>query len=223
MDKERPDTHEIKPRQEQILREYEAMAAGYDAGSKECGWNAPNVLVQALDRKRMIKPNMDVLDFAAGTGALAEGFRKSELGGSSLNITAADISPAMLKTCQEKGIADKLIQQDITKSWKFAKNSQNIVAATGVAEYLTHDELATVVKEAGHTLKPGGVLAFTFLPAAEGAPLSSPDEQQAHQISYVQKLCEENGMRLQPFEEFDAYRADDGTTVKHVLALGMKS
>lgn len=218
----KPIVPEEGSRQGKILKEYELMARGYDTGSEECGWNAPNVLAQTLDKMGMIKPGMDVVDFAVGTGALTGAFRKSSSAGQSLHITATDLSPAMLEKCREKGEADELIQQDITKPWSFPKHSKDIVAATGVAEYLTDAELAAVIKEAGHTLKSGGILAFTFLPAAEGTQPSKPDEQQQHQISYVRKLFEENGIELQSAEEFDAYRADDGSTVKHVLALGTK-
>ena len=128
----------------------------------------------------------------------------------------------MLEKCREKNIADDLRQQDITRPWQFTRQSKDIIAATGVAEYLTHDELGNVVGEAAGTLKQGGVLAFTFLPAAEGAPLSRPDEQQQHQLSYIQKLYKENGMDFQAAVPFDAYCADDGSVIRHVLALGVK-
>jgi len=62
---------------------------------------------------------------------------------------------------------------------------------------------------------------FTFLPAAEGAQPSKPNEQQAHQISYVQRLFERNGIELQTTKDFDAYRSKDGTTIQHTLVVGM--
>lgn len=198
------------------------MAAGYDAGSDECGWDAPNVLVRKLEQLQLIKPDMSVIDFAVGTGALSSAFRQSGAAGKTLRITATDLSPAMLEQCRAKNVADELVQQDITKPWQFPAASRDIVAATGVAEYLTHDEIAKVIKQASKTLKTGGILAFTFLSAAEGSALSSPDEQQQHQISYIEKLCAENGITLQDAESFDAYRADDGSAVKHVLVLGLK-
>lgn len=220
-----PDSGSVVPagsRQEKVLQEYELMARGYDKGSEECGWAAPAILVQTLEKMGMIKPGMTIVDFAVGTGALTGAFRASSEAGSSLHIAATDLSPSMLEECRKKNTANELIQQDITKPWQFSGGSKDIVAGTGVAEYLTHDELSSVVREAALTLKPGGMLAFTFLPAAEGAPLSRPEEQQRHQLSYIEKLLNENGVALRSADEFDAYKADDGSVVRHVLALGTK-
>jgi len=205
-------------RQEVILAEYEAMAQGYDAGSKECGWSAPAMLVKTLERMGRLQPGMAVLDFATGTGALSEAFRHSAPG-ASLQIAATDLSPAMLEQCRAKNVADTLAQQDITKSWAAAKASKDIIAATGVAEYLTDDELARVVREAAQALKAGGTLAFTFLPRIEGVMAS---HQQEHSVSYVEDLFRDNGLALQTAQAFDAYQDSDGGTVKHVLAVGMK-
>jgi len=217
----KPITLEAGSRQESILAEYENMAEGYDSGSEECGWNAPNILAQTLYDMKIVAPDIKVVDFAVGTGALTRAFRESDETGQSLKITATDLSPAMLEQCEKKGIADHLIHQDITKPWSLPKGATDIVAATGVAEYLTDNELGKVVKEAVQTLKSGGVLAFTFLPAAEGAPPSKPNEQQAHQISYVQRLFERNGIELQTTKDFDAYSSKDGTTIQHTLVVGM--
>lgn len=210
---------ETGSRQKAILAEYQDMAKGYDTGSEECGWSAPDILVETLEKMGKIKPDMAVVDFAAGTGALTEAFRNSTTG-QSLHIIATDLSPAMLEECREKNVADKLVQQDITKPWSVPENSKDIVAATGVAEYLTDSELAEVCSEAAKTLKSGGVLALTFLPVSEGAELS---KQQEHRVSYVHNLFKENGIALQSSEEFDAYRSDDGNTVRHVLVVGVKS
>ena len=180
---------------------------------------APNVLVHTLEKNNLIKPGMAVVDFAAGTGALTEAFRAGKAG-ASLHITAADLSPAMLEKCAAKNIADALIRQDITKQWAVPENSKDIVAATGVGEYLTDPELAGVIAQAARVLKKGGSLAFTFLPAAEGA--SQQHVQQEHTVSFVREQCRAHGIDLQSAGPFDAYRASDGSTVRHIAAIGVK-
>ncbi len=210
----------LPPRQQEIVAEYDDMAPGYDTAAENCGWQAPKKLVGTLEEQGLIGAGMRVVDFAAGTGALASAFRASGKG-LSLRITAKDLSPAMLEQCRAKGVADVLIRQDITQPWPLPPASQDIAAATGVGEYLTDRELGAVIGEAARALKPGGAFAFTFLPVeAEGR--ASPDAQKRHSVSYVADQCRQHGIALRSAEPFDAYRANDGTTVRQVLALGMK-
>lgn len=203
-------------RQDHIRTEYADMAEGYDAGSAGCGWAAPALLVRALEKMNLIKPSASVVDFAAGTGDLSKAFRDAH-NGKTLHILATDLSPEMLEQAKAKDVADELHIQDITKPWDVADGSVDIAAATGVWEYLTDSELEPVIEHAARALKMGGVLAFSFLPAAEGN-----GTQQAHDSNRIHEICEKNGIELKHQNLFDAYKANDGSTVRHVLAVGFK-
>ena len=98
-----------------------------------------------------------------------------------------------------------------------ADGSVDVAAATGVWEYLKDDELEPVISHAARALKEGGVLAFSFLPATEG-----DGTQHAHTEERIREVCEKNGIDLKSETPFEAYRADNGRVIHHVLAVGLK-
>jgi len=65
----KPIMLESGSRQESILAEYENMAEGYDSGSEECGWNAPNILAQTLYDMKIVAPDIKVVDFYIFAGS----------------------------------------------------------------------------------------------------------------------------------------------------------
>jgi ubiquinone/menaquinone biosynthesis C-methylase UbiE len=202
-----------------ISKTYDSMAPGYDKGSEGAGWRGPEAIVSALGNA--ITPRQSVLDIGAGTGLLSKAFRKTTAG-ASLHITAMDFSAGMLNECRKAGHANYFVEQDITMPWNIANNSRHIVALSGVTEHLNDAALGKVIKESRRTLKPGGKLAFTFLPAAEDAPPSKPGEQQKHKVSDIEKMCQENGIRLESVREFPAYQGTTGT-VTHAVAVGVRA
>lgn len=192
------------------------MAAGYDNGSKDCGWSAPVFVQRKLEHRGLLKPKTRIIDFAAGTGLLSESFR-SRIGGNSLHITALDISHDMLQQLRTKRIADVLSAQDITKPWNVKRQSFDLAAATGVGEYLTDRQLRLTIANSAIALKKGGHLAFTYRPDD-----SNDHGQKLHSPNTVRTIFEKAGFKILEDEPFAAYTSDNGKIINHQYILARK-
>lgn len=206
----------MKYKKEAIIAEYKETAAGYDQGSADCGWSAPNVVKKVLESRGLLKPNTHIIDFAAGTGLLSEEFRKSTEG-STLHITALDLSRDMLNELGKKNIADALQQQDITESWDVKQNNFDIATATGVGEYLTDEQLSQTINNAARAVKEGGHVALTYRPED-----NSGDAQKLHSPETVQDIFTQAGLKVLEDNPFSAYKADNGETINHHCILAQK-
>lgn len=201
---------------DEVQAEYRDMASGYDQGSHETGWSAPQVVQKSLEKRGLLHPSSRVIDFAAGTGLLSEAFR-NKTGGHAFHITALDLSRDMLDKLKVKRVANILRQQDITKPWNVPRNSFDVAAATGVGEYLTGDQLDRTIRNAATALKKGGHVAFTYRPDDE------PDEtQKLHSRSDVRQTFRKAGFEIVEDTSFAAYTANDGQTVNHQYILAKK-
>jgi predicted TPR repeat methyltransferase len=199
-----------------VKQEYAEMADNYDAGSENCRWQAPTEVLNTLKSMRLIRHGMRIVDFAAGTGLLTEQFRQ-QIGGASHHITAMDLSPDMLDKIREKRIANVLIQQDITSPWKIDPSKADLVAATGVGEYLTTHQVALAVQEASQALKKGGHMAFTYRPV-------EPDVtgQKLHAPGEIKSVFEKAGLTVVHEKGFNAYTSDNGQSINHTLLIAYK-
>lgn len=74
------------------------------------------------------------------------------------NFTGADIDPALVKLCNEKGLKAQCMS---ALKLEFQDNSFDVVYAAQLIEHFAPPEAALFLKEAGRVLKPGGIVYLT--------------------------------------------------------------
>jgi predicted TPR repeat methyltransferase len=199
-----------------VIKEYKAMAAGYDQGSSDSQWAAPTFVANNLRGRGLLTPQTRIVDFAAGTGLLSSSLRAT-IGSQAMHITALDISPDMLAELKTKHIADLLRTQDITKPWNVPRQSFDIAAGTGVGEYLTDHQLQLTVRNVATALKKGGHAAFTYEPLNR-----TNTNQELHDPQAVATMFRKAGFQVIEDKEFPAYASNQGNSINHRYILAKK-
>lgn len=147
-------------------RIFKDWAPYYEYEVAENGYSAASAVAEAA--LPLIKPAMQITDLGIGTGLVAQTLKKHQ---PSLHMTGLDISQEMLQHCAIKECANILARCDVgAAEWPMANNTQDVMTAAGLFEYLTQSMLYHVFKEAQRTLKPGGFFIFAYLPSEKKKP-----------------------------------------------------
>lgn len=119
-------------------------------------YRAPELLVAALREKlEAPQPVYDILDAGCGTGlcgVLLKPFARA--------LTGVDLSASMLKKAKQRGIYDRLVEDEITRFLGEHVAAFDIVASADTLCYF--GDLALVTQAAFGALRPGGWLSFTL-------------------------------------------------------------
>lgn len=130
------------------------FASEYDNTINDENWIGPQIIF--LELNPFLQPKSKILDLGIGTGASSVLFKNA-----GHQITGIDGSEEMLKICDTKNIAEKLILHDLEKlPYPLNNNSFHAVISNGVF-HLTHPGLPAI-EEAKRLLKPKGYFVFTF-------------------------------------------------------------
>jgi len=136
---------------------YADWAATYDADHEQVGFFGHRLTAEVLARHTTRHDGARVLDAGAGTGAGGEalhglGFR---------DLTALDLSEAMLDQAREKKIYRRLIAADLSMPIDaFGMNRFDACVLVGVLSYGQAPKEA--LNEVVRLVRPGGVIAFTM-------------------------------------------------------------
>jgi len=145
-------------------------------------------------------------------------------------ITAVDLSEAMLAKAKEKIASDKVqfIQADITAPWTFTKESYDLVSFSLVLEHIEH--LDPVFSKAANVLNPGGYLYLGELHpfkqyTGSKARFDTEDGQQVvqcfnHHISDFIQAGKKAGLTLVEVEEY--FDNDDRQEIPRILTILLK-
>lgn len=107
-----------------------------------------------------IKANSTVLELGCGVGASLQ--RLVETRRISPKVHGIDFSSTAISAARTALPAGTFIKGDIAGRLPFADNSMDHVVSFGaVGMYLTHKEMAHVVREASRVVRPGGTVLFT--------------------------------------------------------------
>ncbi|MHC4942166.1 MAG: class I SAM-dependent DNA methyltransferase [Planctomycetota bacterium] len=152
--------------------EYHAEDAGrYDRHAAERGWHGHEILFGLM--YEYIHPGEKLLDIGIGTGLSSLLFH-----GAGLLITGFDSSREMLKQCESKGIASKLLQHDLRRvPYPFSADTFTHVISLAVLNFFA--DPSPVFEEAARIIKPKGIFGFTVedkKPGQEGAYVFSIHE-----------------------------------------------
>lgn len=113
----------------------------------------------AVLRKIGLKEGMSIYDLACGSGRTASALQRAEWKGT---YTGADIMPELTDYLERTCPGYKAIV-NTNLTIKSLNNSLDILFAWSLFTHLLHEETYLYMEDAKRTLKPGGVLIFSFL------------------------------------------------------------
>lgn len=135
---------------------YEGWAASYDEDlRREYDYAAPAELARVFAGHCADK-GAKILDVGCGTGLVA--VELDRLGYT--KIDGLDISPAMLREAEKKGLYGRLIEADLTKPLDLPDDSYDAMVSAGT---FTHGHVgAEGLDELLRVTRPGGPICFTI-------------------------------------------------------------
>lgn len=141
---------------------YDDWAAAYDADVKGWDYKAPDKIIEHINTPlRRVAGRPKILDVGIGTGLLSKKIKEIR---PDAQITGIDISGRMLEGCKVAGVSSDLYKVDVSsQAFPMGDNGYDFVLAAGLMENVKN--AGNCVQEMGRVLKPGGVLAFTYVPA----------------------------------------------------------
>ena len=152
-------------------------------------YRAPQILRAALDESEPSRTFARVFDLGCGTGlaGVAVRNRAGWLGG-------ADLSAAMIKGAESKGIYDQLTVGDMLAALESLHEKCDLILAADVLTYV--GDLAATFTLAKSQLNAGGVFAFTVQRYdGDGFKLGT-EHRFSHSCSYIEALAAQSGFEV---------------------------
>lgn len=168
---------------------FDHYAATFDKSLLEkLGYRVPELLAQAI-RERGERRFARAVDLGCGTGLMGEKLRPW-----TASLEGHDISAAMLKKAEAKGLYDRLVKSDL-QSLLLAPESVELITAADVFMYV--GALDRVFEAVATALVPGGVFAFSVErhDGPEDFVLRS-SRRYAHSQAYLLRLLSSAGLTL---------------------------
>lgn len=141
---------------EELTSAYGQWAKLYDQQLGHLGWWAPKEA--ALRIAQIVPATAKVLDVGAGTGLV--GRELAELGFE--NVTALDLSPAMLEEAKNKGVYAHFITADLEKPLPL--ESASFEVAVGVGVFTQGHCSPSAFPELCRVVRPGGFVVYSLRP-----------------------------------------------------------
>ena len=191
-----------------ITRLFDQYAPRFEKALREqLKYKAPEILRAAVDAARPEGTFARVFDLGCGTGLAGAAFkdRAGWLGG-------ADLSAAMVKGAERKGIYDQLVVGDMLAMLNETRACDLILAAD-VLTYL--GDLAPVF--AAVRGKLDGLFAFTLQRCKEGFVLG-PEQRFSHSRAYIERAAADAGFKVVTLEEASS-RQEKGEDVPGLVAV----
>lgn len=166
---------------EDYLRElYRDFANDFDSNLAELDYQAPALIVAAIEAVAGLHRVGVAADLGCGTGLLGARLRER-----TALLTGVDLSPEMLAKARARGCYDALVESELTAFLNTRAAAFDLLTAADVLCYC--GALEDFVSGCAHALRPGGVLAFSVEAAPDGAPTYhlGPSGRYAHAPGYV--------------------------------------
>lgn len=149
-----------EPNREKITEIYDQGAAAYDIGKDEASYAQPRVVCElALRafRESGGRACARALDLGCGTGLCAP-----YLWPSAGELWGVDLSRGMTQEAQKRGAYDQLFVGEVEPFLEEHESTFDVIVAAGLLLHIR--DIARLVCAAGRALRPGGALAFDFIP-----------------------------------------------------------
>lgn len=135
---------------------YEAWAASYDKELREEYDYAGPWETATVFARHCLDTGAAVLDAGCGTGLVGTALAQRGY----TTFDGIDISPAMLKQAERKGLYRRLIEADLTKPLDLADDSYDAAISVGT---FTHGHVGPdALSELARVVRPGGPICFSI-------------------------------------------------------------
>ncbi|HEY8007113.1 MAG TPA: methyltransferase domain-containing protein [Methylocella sp.] len=126
-----------------------------------------------------------LLDLGCGTGLSAPYF--ASFGG---RLTGVDLSPGMLDKARERGLYERLVEDEVVAFLSRCEETYDLIAALDVLVYF--GDLAPLFAAVASRLEPGGIFAFSYETGDCEDTTLQPSGRFAHAVHYIEALYGKN-------------------------------
>jgi predicted TPR repeat methyltransferase len=172
---------------------FDGFADTFDDNLQELGYRAPQLLVDAIERRLGLasgRPPLDILDAGAGTGLCGPLLRAR-----SHRLVGVDLSPAMLAKARDRRVYDELVTAELCVFMRGRADAFDVVLSADTLVYF--GALEEVLGAARASLRAPGLLAFTVERWSDGPPdgryTMGLHGRYLHAEDYVRSALEEAG------------------------------
>jgi len=178
----------VKTAPTQFVRKlFDEYAAKFDKHLVEkLKYQAPQLLLRAV-RQATPRRDLDVLDLGCGTGLCGQEFRPY-----ARRLVGVDLSPAMIRAAETRGIYDQLITGELLPALREAPGSYDLIAAGDVLIYV--GDLTDFMPAVAGALRSGGLFACSIEEYDGQGFFLHAEERFAHSIGYVRQMARESGL-----------------------------
>lgn len=188
-----PEPPPARAADDYVEKTFDSFAASFDAKLAQLGYQAPELVVQALmARMDTSRTGLSVLDAGCGTG-LCGPLIKPRVA----RLTGVDLSSGMLAKAEARGCYDTLTQAELTGFLQQHPDQYDaVVSADTLCYFGTLDDVARAACDA---LKPGGLFAFTVEACDDDIPAAGYRIQHngrySHARGYLERVLATAGFR----------------------------
>lgn len=168
-----------------IEQTFDGFAASFDAKLTQLGYQAPELVAQALAARLGARTGLSALDAGCGTGLCGPLVRPHVA-----QLAGVDLSSGMLAKAEARGCYDTLTQAELTGFLQQHPGHYDAVVSADTLCYF--GSLDGVARAACGALKPGGVFAFTVEACDDDAPAAGyrihHNGRYSHARSYLESV-----------------------------------
>lgn len=179
---------------ETYVREtFDGFADTFEGVLKNLGYDAPEVIAQAVADRLQGTRIARAVDLGCGTGLLGPLMKPSID-----HLTGVDLSPKMLTRAKDKQVYDELVEGELTGFLTARQPDEfDLVTAAEVLNYI--GDLEPVFAAVSRSLKSGGTFIGTFeILEDDGVGYRlSPTGRYEHRQDYIMALAEQFGLQHQ--------------------------
>jgi len=191
--------------------QYDRWASTYDRDTSRLGWVAPAELLAAVAAFVPPASWLSVVDLGVGTGQASRAYRDA-----GARVVGIDVSPAMLEQARADPRFHALVEHDLDLGLPASvvrHDDADLVIACGALHFVR--DLEAVVHACREVLVPGGVLAFTYIPAQDRG---FGPQTRTHRAEEVVAMLERAGFVVLQARELVAYH-EAGEPIRYGLVV----
>jgi len=205
----------IPPDASHLRALFDCYAEEFDEHLVTLGYNAPDILRDAVDRTLSNLVSLDIIDLGCGSGMSGAAFKPL-----ARRLAGVDLSPRMLKRAARRKIYDQLSEGDLVEALRTPQRLADVIVAADSLPYV--GDLTELLPLVAKALRHGGCFAATVEKAATGDLVLQKTQRYAHGEAYIRKLAAALPFEVASMEEIVLRREGKGTVAAWAFVLRKK-
>ena len=205
----------VAPDESHVRALFDCYAEEFDEHLATLGYNAPDILRDAVDQALSNLVSLDILDLGCGSGMSGAAFKPL-----ARRLVGVDLSPRMLKRAARRKIYDQLTEGDLVEALRAPQRLADVIVAADALPYI--GDLAELLALAAKALRHGGCLAATVEKAETGDFVLQKTQRYAHGENYIRRLAAGLPFEVASMDEIPLRRERDGVVRALIFVLRKK-